>query len=397
MEASKRFTDEDYKNWLKTAEGLYLLRRYIRDFVENETETYHKSLRDHLKGVICVNKCKSPGPGKKFVDSALCQGCQQWKCKILANHLSKSSVHFENCQPYLWPLEKWEVAKAYMPRTPRDHNSFQQFDISAILNFMDHCKHFRALIKTPLFSKVINVRNKVMHSPELRLSKKDSNAYIENVLQLAKTLEPRAPGLKAISEELKQFEENLEKYCRRSSHHAEDSKEDHLKLMNREHQALKEKIEFLAQHYEEQQNADLKKELQGMRNFLEQNKDLLENLGPHVNQLDEIQEKVNKHDQQIDNLEDRVDKLEKDTLEKEDTVFIGETLKFKNHLIEEARKRKWSDPVFTEVFESTVPRRGLTRTWPDRPWKALNSVIVMKSFHSPDTETSHLHIQLFHQ
>lgn len=47
-----------------------------------------------------------------------------------------------------------------------------------------------------------------------------------------------------------------------------------------------------------------------MKNFLDQNKDLLENLGPQVNRLNEIQEKVNKHEQDINKLHNRVDRLE---------------------------------------------------------------------------------------
>lgn len=47
-----------------------------------------------------------------------------------------------------------------------------------------------------------------------------------------------------------------------------------------------------------------------MKNFLDQNKDLLENLGPQVNQLNEIHEKVNRHEQDITELHNRVDQLE---------------------------------------------------------------------------------------
>lgn len=49
-----------------------------------------------------------------------------------------------------------------------------------------------------------------------------------------------------------------------------------------------------------------------MKSFLDQNKDLLENLGPQVSQLNEIQEKVNQHDQDINTLYNRVDQLAND-------------------------------------------------------------------------------------
>lgn len=52
--------------------------------------------------------------------------------------------------------------------------------------------------------------------------------------------------------------------------------------------------------------------MQGIKTFLDQNKDLLENLGPQVNRLKEMQEKVNKHEQDINKLNNRVDRLEND-------------------------------------------------------------------------------------
>lgn len=48
-----------------------------------------------------------------------------------------------------------------------------------------------------------------------------------------------------------------------------------------------------------------------MKNFLDQNKDLLENLGPQVNRLNEIQEKVNKHEEEINTLITELDQLKK--------------------------------------------------------------------------------------
>lgn len=52
--------------------------------------------------------------------------------------------------------------------------------------------------------KVISVRNKVMHSPDFRLSKKEMEDSIKIVQELAKILEERAPGLKNLSKEIQQ-------------------------------------------------------------------------------------------------------------------------------------------------------------------------------------------------
>lgn len=56
--------------------------------------------------------------------------------------------------------------------------------------------------------------------------------------------------------------------------------------------------------------------MESLLDFLEQNKDLLENLGPEVDKLKEMQAKVDQHEVKITKLGDRVDYLEKVTLGK---------------------------------------------------------------------------------
>ncbi|XP_060754703.1 uncharacterized protein si:ch211-91p5.3 isoform X2 [Neoarius graeffei] len=353
MDSYKRFSDENYKHWLQAAESLHILRSHIREFVENETEKYHRSLRQKLKNEICASECslqKCPPRPKKF---PICEKCEKWKDAILNNHNNKhNDIHWKNCQPQLWPTDKWEVAKAYMIRGTKDHHSFDQFDISAILNFMTQCKHFKAFTEGKYLIQVITVRNKLMHSPDFTLSKKEMDDCINNVRELAKVLEKHAPGLKDVSKNIEEFSSILEKCSGQVSKSTADSKESRLKLLDREQAALKEKIELLAQCFEEDQDTELKlqEEMQGMKNFLDQNKDLLENLGPQVNRLKEIQEKVNKHEQDINKLSNRVDRLESDV---PDQVFSCDVLKFKNHVFEEARRRNMPDPEFTEECEAS--------------------------------------------
>ncbi|MCJ8747879.1 hypothetical protein PDJAM_G00158520 [Pangasius djambal] len=351
MDSYKRFSDENYKHWLQTAESLYILRSHIREFVENETENYHRSLRETLQNEICKSKCslhKCPPRSKKF---PICDKCNKWKDAILDNHNHKGfDIPWNNCQPHLWPTDKWEVAKVYMLRGTKNHHSFDQFDISGILNFMCHCKHFKAFAEGQYLTKVINVRNKVMHSPDFRLSKEEMDDSIKNVEELAKILENHAPGLKTISKKIQQFSRILERCNGQVSQN--DSKEERIKLLDREQHALKMKIESLAQCYEEDHDIErkLQEELQGMKDFLDQNKDLLENLGPQVNRLNEIQEKVNKHEQDISKLSNRVDRLEDVA---PDPVFSSDALKFKNHVFEEARRRNMPEPEFTQESEAS--------------------------------------------
>lgn len=42
----------------------------------------------------------------------ICDKCEQWKDEILYNHKNKGGeIPWKNCQPHLWPTDKWEVAK----------------------------------------------------------------------------------------------------------------------------------------------------------------------------------------------------------------------------------------------------------------------------------------------
>lgn len=46
------------------------------------------------------------------------------------------------------------ILQAYMGRGLKDQNSFDAFDISAILNFMHHCKHFKSFTDGQYLTKV---------------------------------------------------------------------------------------------------------------------------------------------------------------------------------------------------------------------------------------------------
>ncbi|XP_027011908.2 uncharacterized protein si:ch211-91p5.3 isoform X2 [Tachysurus fulvidraco] len=358
MDSYKRFSDDNYKNWLQTAESLYILRSHIQEFVENETETYHKSLLGKLKGNVCGSKCSLLKCSPKLKKLPICDKCQLWKDAILDNHNQKGiDIPWNNCQPHLWPTDKWEVAKVYMIRGVKRHCSFDQFDISAILNFMYHCKYFASFTPGQYLTKVINVRNKVMHSPDFSLSKEEMTESINSVLELAKILKKHVPGLENISEKIQKFKSILERCSRQVSERTEDSKNERLKLLDREQHALKEKIEFLAQCYEDDQSKELKKELQGMKNFLEQNKDLLENLGPQLNRLNEIHEKVKEHEKEINKLNTQVDFLLNFS---PDPMFTGDAYKYKNHVFEEARRRNMPDPEFMEESEASGYRGIVT-------------------------------------
>ncbi|XP_016303922.1 uncharacterized protein LOC107659483 isoform X1 [Sinocyclocheilus anshuiensis] len=360
-----RFSDENYKNWLKTTESLYILRTRIQGFIEKETETYHSSLRNkpQLNRQTCALKCER-------ANKHLCRLCEHWKKEIIANHNGNGNrMYWDNCQPHLWPTDKWEVAKAHMPRGQTKHRKFDQFDIAAILNLMNFCKHFK--IPGQCVRDVITVRNNVMHSPDFKVSNEEMKKHHKTLLQLAEELEPHVPEMKDLEKEITQFYNILDKNFNQAPCAVDGQQEDlqtvkdRQNVLDREQQAMKDRIEDFISRLEGNQDENVKEKPQDMKSlldFLDQNKDLLENLGPEVDKLKEMQAKVDQHEEQISHLTGRVDQLEKVT-HATDPVFPGNPLKYKNHLYECCQANKWPEdkfPIFTEDQEAQGYRGKVT-------------------------------------
>ncbi|KAG9349589.1 hypothetical protein JZ751_028037 [Albula glossodonta] len=349
MASFSRFNDESYKNWLKTTMSLQILKSSLGSFLENETETYHSSLRNELKGVICKSNCILKKQYSKIDD--VCKDCQLWWKEILNNHNNKNGIiYWNNSKPYLWSSEKWEVAKVYMPKGNKDHNTVDQFDISAALNFMTFCSHFKKIVKEQVLKDVTHVRNQMMHSSDMKVAKKDMETHLKKIRELAKVLQDYCPELKDLQEKLIQLQKvDLNIMLEGPDSSREDIIKNILdvqKIQDLEQQVLKEKIECLASRLEEDKEPQRDKEFVGMKEFLDQNKDLLGQLGPQMEKLNTIQVKVEQHDKQLNILTGKVDQLEKNTNE---PVFSVDTAKYKNHLFEKARENKWPEPVFENI------------------------------------------------
>ncbi|XP_018594646.1 uncharacterized protein LOC108926454 isoform X2 [Scleropages formosus] len=351
MASYRRFSDESYKNWLKTTMSLQLLRAGLRRFVEDETETFHDSLRSRVGDARCHANCDVRGQPLKV--PPVCEACRLWRDEILENHSNKNGrIYWNNCRPFKWSSEKWEVAKVYMPGGNRAHSRIDQFDISAILNLMTFCTHFQRFVKKLILTEVTNVRNQMMHSPEMKVKKEEMEQHLKKILELAERLQMHAPEMEKLKEEIAQLQNTelsiiLEGLDRSGATPQREIIQNLLsvqKMQDLEQQVLKEKIEFLSRCLEEGKNTSI--EVEGLRDFLDQNKDLLEELRPQVEQLNEIQQKVQQHDQQLSVLTEKVENLERINNE---PVFSADATRYKNHLLELATKNQWPTPTFSEI------------------------------------------------
>ncbi|XP_031414405.1 uncharacterized protein CXorf38 [Clupea harengus] len=120
---------------------------------------------------------------------SICPLCGEWRREILRHHTNPSAVvNWGNCRPWLWSVEHWEVAKAFMPRGQADVTRVEQCDAAALLNLLHFCDHF-GYMDQRLAREVIRCRNELMHSCEMRVSAQWMQRYQRSLEQLLQALQ----------------------------------------------------------------------------------------------------------------------------------------------------------------------------------------------------------------
>ncbi|XP_041805547.1 uncharacterized protein CXorf38-like [Chelmon rostratus] len=162
-ELALRLNDREYKNWLKAARCLLLLREGLHPFTSQHMKAFHADLlnQNSLLRKPCQTSCR-PRATKL---SSSCRPCSEWQTVILKHHRQPAAtVNWDNCSPPDWRTDHWELAKAYMPRG-QGKKTADQCDASALLNLINYCDCFRS-VDLKCVREVIRCRNELMHSCE---------------------------------------------------------------------------------------------------------------------------------------------------------------------------------------------------------------------------------------
>ncbi|KAK3598940.1 hypothetical protein CHS0354_036256 [Potamilus streckersoni] len=200
--AEKRVKDPEYNNWLRVGLALYYLKVGLCSFIKGEVDAMHKIL---LKKIYCGSAvyasqcsiCKSSDVKQnrhlytwKFRFPCPNSVCDSWLTELLAFHANPTSskICCENCEVTDWPRAPWECAKLYMPRgQPPTNTNPAQSDSQALLTLMSNCTFFHTKLSKgalQLIHKVSTIRNRVMHSGDMRLSDSDNNSFIQDIINL---------------------------------------------------------------------------------------------------------------------------------------------------------------------------------------------------------------------
>lgn len=185
-ELAARLNCTEYKNWVKAGYCLLLLRGCLQGFVGREMVAFHRGLLASAPGLRSGTSCRSgsrcSSRARQFQPQ--CQVCAEWKREILKHHTNRNGdVHWGNCRPGRWPVDAWEVAKAFMPRGLADKTGPEDCDAVALLNLINSCDHF--MVDRKKVTEVIKCRNDIMHSSEMKVSStwlRDFQMKIQNFL-----------------------------------------------------------------------------------------------------------------------------------------------------------------------------------------------------------------------
>ncbi|XP_047393095.1 uncharacterized protein CXorf38 homolog isoform X1 [Sciurus carolinensis] len=295
-ELAARLNCAEYKNWVKAGHCLLLLRSCLQGFVGREVLSFHRGLLAAAPGLgpsaTCRGGSRCSPRARQFQPQ--CQVCAEWKREILRHHINRNGdVHWGNCRPGRWPVDAWEVAKAFMPRGLTDKRGPEECDAVALLSLINSCDHF--VVDRKKVTEVIKCRNEIMHSSEMKVSStwlRDFQIKIQNFLNEFKNI----PEIVAVYSRIEQLltsdwavhvpeEDQRDGYECDTGSYLSASQVNEIEV-----ELLKEKLQEMYLQAEEQEvlPEEIADRLEVVKEFLRNNEDLRNGLREDMQRLDSL-------------------------------------------------------------------------------------------------------------
>ncbi|XP_058570396.1 uncharacterized protein CXorf38 homolog [Neofelis nebulosa] len=295
-ELAARLNCAEYKNWVKAGHCLLLLRGCLQGFVAREVVAFHRGLLAAAPNLgpraTCCSGSRCSPRARQFQPQ--CQVCAEWKQEILKHHTNRNGdVHWGNCRPGRWPVDAWEVAKAFMPRGLADKTGPEECDAVALLSLINSCDHF--MIDRKKVTEVIRCRNEIMHSSEMKVSSlwlRDFQMKIQNFLNEFKNI----PEIVAAYARIEQLltsdwavhipaEDQLDGCEYETGVYLSESQVNEIEV-----ELLKEKLQEIYLQAQEQDvlPEEILNRLEVVKEFLRNNEDLRNGLTEDIQKLDSL-------------------------------------------------------------------------------------------------------------
>ena len=148
-----QLNDPEYTNWIKATRALHVTMEALRTFCRDQMKDMHRLLLLTLGRT----QCRGPCPGGNIVYDRNYNNytincpdnvCSQWLTDIAAYRATRRTrLNTDNCDISQWPVEPWQVAKAFM-NTGQDRANVNPngTDASGILNLLLNCSFFIPLV-----------------------------------------------------------------------------------------------------------------------------------------------------------------------------------------------------------------------------------------------------------
>ncbi|XP_070539446.1 uncharacterized protein [Ptychodera flava] len=339
----ERMNKEEYKNWLKVSQALLLLCQGVEKLTTEVVDKFHGELVKQCASgsqSICTDvSCKKSKQNQR----PSCGFCKKFEREIVAEHKNKGSIHWNNFDWKKWPVVAWEVAKVYMPGGQKAAVcTASETDSSALLNLMSNCKKFHSHIDKNKPGKVIQVRNKTMHSAQMEFTNHEMKDHIKVILDLVHELKNRP--------EAKQAAKTISKLRDGSFVITQEV----------ENEILKDRFEEFERRLgvlEEKLSSEMQEAIEKFQNFINGNSDLKEIFGTDLSSLEN---RVKDLEHTVQNLDERLSKVEKGGKRAAPLPSM-----FKNHLQQYCQENKINLPEYESIpaengFYSKVTVDGKT-------------------------------------
>lgn len=157
--------NQNYKNWMKGAEGLVLLQQGLAPFVDKEMKSKHavflNKLPPYNKSCGCTFKNILPDHDASSCNFQNCfckekrrrrrkcpnQGYCSTFCQLILNEHRTGDPMWKNSNINAWPTDHWSIAKCYMQKPS---NGAETTDASGLLSVIINGKFFQSKVTSQL-------------------------------------------------------------------------------------------------------------------------------------------------------------------------------------------------------------------------------------------------------
>jgi len=154
--------DPEYKNWLKCQQALYIMQQVLKPLILHALkyfvqEVKQKNRSSYDESKICrIEECANGRiklkEGENYLPFNLVRSfCRNCNCgifvkTIMNTHNKPQKAFFENCNIGNWPLDDWEVAKAFCTiYFDCKTGASDTVDIGGWLTILKNCTEFHCI------------------------------------------------------------------------------------------------------------------------------------------------------------------------------------------------------------------------------------------------------------